>query len=435
MAYTDLLFVFGFLPLYAAASFLCADARRKNIVSLVFSAVFILWGRPIYYALIIAALFAVYAAGLLIRKNKLFWLKSAATAAAAAAVIPLAADACSNNGIGGAVSAFGMLLFLLRSALYLKEADEYAETDIITLAVYLMSFEFMAVSPVYSYRDMKDIIKSRRAGLAMLSGGIERFAAGLAAVTVLGYSLERIRTSALFAENVPYINAAAGALAAVVLVYVSVIGYSSMSEGLMLISGYRIPLSEGCFMPKSLVNSHINSLYPSLAESLEKLLNGAGSVGLAVSAAVSCIISGLALGFNAAAVAFAGIVLTAVLMQKLFEAEKSVLSGVFTCLSLAAGFIILAAGSPEGLVSWFGALNVNKYPFDIGFYLYEELGRSAVWALIAVLYISPLRPFWGRTKRGLMAENEKLYGAMRVLSVAAASALLIVSAVAMVSAV
>ena len=46
MTYTDLLFVFGLLPAYIIIVFVCRENWEKNVASLAFSLVFILWARP-----------------------------------------------------------------------------------------------------------------------------------------------------------------------------------------------------------------------------------------------------------------------------------------------------------------------------------------------------------------------------------------------------
>ena len=57
MTYTDLLFVFGLLPAYIIIVFVCRENWEKNVASLAFSLVFILWARPAYYALVVIDLF------------------------------------------------------------------------------------------------------------------------------------------------------------------------------------------------------------------------------------------------------------------------------------------------------------------------------------------------------------------------------------------
>lgn len=107
----------------------------------------------------------------------------------------------------------------------------------------------------------------------------------------------------------------------------------------------------------------------------------------AIAAASACLVSGLALGFGAGTAAFLGLALAAVMFQTLFESKKTVLSGVFTAVMLAVGFIFMANQSLSGLVGWFGAFSPGKYQFDIGYEFYEEI-KEAPFGFWRLLYTS-----------------------------------------------
>jgi len=236
--YTDLIFVFLFLPVYAVLMLALRERYEKNLAAVVMSLIFFIWGRPLYYALIFLNIFTVYAAGRLSSRSNYNVIRIAVTSLAAASTLPAAIALASDNTVKGAVSALGALLFALRCGLYLRDAEDGGERNIVNLSVYLMSFEFMAVSPVLAYSEIRDGIAERKTNLAMLSGGLERFVGGLAASAILGYSLERVRQAALFGGALPYINAIVGVIAAALEFYVIICAYLAMSEGLCLIGGY-----------------------------------------------------------------------------------------------------------------------------------------------------------------------------------------------------
>ncbi len=434
MIYTDLIFVFLFLPVYAVLMVALRERYEKNLAAVVMSVLFFVWGRPIYYALIFLNVFTVYAAGRFSSRRNYPAIKAAASALAAVSVLPAAIALASDNTVKGAVSAFGAALFALRCALYLKDAENGGEKNLLNLCVYLISFEFMAISPVLSYSEIRDGIVQRRPNLAMLSCGLERFICGLAAAVILGYSLEGVRRAALFSGAAPYINAVAGALAAALEFYVFVCAYLAMSEGLCLIGGYRIRMWDSSFTPRSLVKNHLGYAYLSLAAVLNSLFAQAGPYRLLAGLAACCAVTGLGLGFGAGAVAFVGIISAAMLMQALFESKKSVPSGIFTALAFAAGFIVLAAGSLPALGSWFGAFLPGSYDFDISYALYTELCRVWPWLIAAAVYASPLRRIAGRRVREKMSESASAYGTVRALEAVFSGCLVIVSAAAIISA-
>jgi len=432
--YTDLIFVFLFLPVYAVLMLALRDRYEKNFAAVVMSLIFFVWGRPLYYALIFLNIFTVYAAGRLSSRSDYNIIRIAVTSLAAASALPAAIALASDNTVKGAVSAFGVLLFALRCGLYLRDAEDGGERNIINLSVYLMSFEFMAISPVLAYSEIKEGIAGRKTNLAMLSGGLERFVGGLAASAILGYSLERVRQAALFGGALPYINAIVGVIAAALEFYVIVCAYLAMSDGLCLIGGYRIKMWDSSFTPRSLVKNHLGYAHLSLAAVLNSVISEKKPYVMCVWLAVLCLAVGFSLGFGAGTVAFASIIAAAMLMQALFESKKSAASGIFTAIAFLLGFIVLANGSLTALGSWFRAFLPGQYDFDISYVLYTRLHQSWIWLIIAAVYASPLRRIAERRARERMSSSEAAYGIIRTLNAVLSGVLVILSAAAMISA-
>ncbi len=432
MSYTDLIFVFCFLPIYMILSLLCSETRNKNLVSLIMSVIFIAWARPLYYALILVLIFLTYLSARLCENGRMPWLKVVAGVVTVMASLFPVISLGSLGTISGTVSAIGFILFDIRTVLYLKDSGkDGAEKNFANLSVYLISFEMMAISPVLCYSEIKDAIKERKSGLAMLSSGLERFICGLAAVTILGYPLERLRDAALFSGSLPTLNLILGIIFTAIEIYVVALGYLSMSEGLMLMSGYRIELHSGCFLPKSLMINHVGAISPTYRTASEKLTDS--PLWLILSAVGLCIVAGFALGFGAGGVALVSIVLVAILLQKFFETKKSVSAGIFTFIISIFAVILCANRSLTGFGSWIVSFG-DSYDFLISYSLWEELSRVWIYLLIAIFYISPLRPLMGVLKRKIMTENESSYGTIRVVSTVLVTLLLVISTVAMVTA-
>lgn len=434
MIYTDLIFVFVFLPIYAVLMLALREGYQKNLAAVLMLLVFFLWARPLYYALIFLNIFTVYAAGRLSTRKNYAVIRTAVSVLAAVSVLPAAIALAADNTVKGAVAAFGAALFALRCVLYLRDAEDGGEKNLLNLCVYLISFEFMAISPVLSYSEIKEGISDRRPNLAMLASGMERFCGGLAAAAVLGYSLERVRQAALFSGAVPYINALVGVLAAAVEFYVLICAYLAMSEGLCLIGGYRIKMWDSSFTPRSLVKNHLGYAYLSLAAVLNSLISQTKPYGLLAGLAVSCLVIGAGLGFGAGAAALAGIIMAAMLMQALFESKKSIASGVFTAIAFALGFVVLANGSLTALGDWFAAFSPGRYEFDISYALYVRLKDGWAWLVIAAAYASPLRRIAERWIREKMSASGAAYGLARALGAVLSGCLILISAAAMVSA-
>ena len=69
MVFSNLIFLYLFLPLCLAAYFLCRSVPAKNAVLIVFSLIFYAWGEPVYLFLMIAAAAVNWGFGLLIEKR------------------------------------------------------------------------------------------------------------------------------------------------------------------------------------------------------------------------------------------------------------------------------------------------------------------------------------------------------------------------------
>ncbi|MCD8006349.1 MAG: hypothetical protein LUF29_05175 [Oscillospiraceae bacterium] len=396
------------------------------------SVVFIAWARPLYYALILVVIFLTYLSARLCDGGRMPWLKIAAGVVTAVLSLFPIISLGSLGTVSGTVSAIGFILFDIRSVLYLKDSEsEGAEKNFVDLSVYLISFEMMAVSPILSYSEMKDAIKERKAGLAMLSSGLERFICGLAAVTVSGYPLERLRNAALFEGTLPTLNLILGVIFTAIEINVVALGYLSMSEGLLLMSGYRIELHSGCFLPKSLMIDHVGSVSPTYKTAAEKLPGS--QLALILSAVVLCVVAGYSLGFGAGGVALVSIIAVAILLQKFFETKKSVSAGVFTFIISIFAVILCANRSLTGFADWITSFG-RSYDFLISYSLWDELSRGWVYLLISIFYISPLRPMAGVLKRKIMTENESSYGTIRVVSTVLVTLLLVISTIAMATA-
>lgn len=433
MIYTDIIFIFAFLPVYLILSFALGEDYEKNLASVIMSLIFLVWGRPLYYGLIVINIFAVYITGLFSRRSWYNILMPIVIGTNWLALLPMAVSLASSNSIKGAVSSVGLMLFALRSAIYLADAETCREKSFLNLAVYLISFEFMAISPVVGYSVMKPMFEKRRTTLAMLCTGISRFAAGLAGVTVLGFSLERLRLASLFSGSTPYLNALIGIAAAAIEIYVVVCGYLSMSEGLAIMSGYRIAIWDSSFTPRSLMKNHLGYLWLSLSAELSRLFRRLPASAAAALIVVFCIAAGILLGFGAGVLSCILIIVMTMLIQGLFKSEKNIGSAVFTFTALAVGVVFVANVSLDGIINWFGAFAPGKYDFDLSYTLYSRLKDCWFWAVLGIIYSSPLKLAIQRRIRERMSANEGIYGAVRIFGAIETTLFIILSLIAVVS--
>lgn len=434
MLYTDILFVFAFLPVMLALMFILREPWERNIAVLIASLVFLCWGRQLYYALIVLPIFVVYLSGRLLKReySKSVHILGAGCALAFSllSVLSLAKD----NSLSGWVCSVGFMLFAARSLIYLNEVKNTsdAETDFLSLAVYLVSYEFMLISPLFEYSFVKENIKTRRLSLAKMAGGMEGFIFGLARVTVLGFAFERVRQAALFGEAVPWMNSLVGVLASAIEIYILFAGFSEMSHGLALMGGISLENEVASIGIRGTITQHVADFYEGGAVIIRKYLTKGKNAAWGL--VLASIIVGVCFGAGSGVCAFLGLLLLMMLLENL-SGTKTFADGVIAFIVLIIGYLLLTTGSVEGVGAFIASLDKNAYEFDISYALYSEVMRSLFWLVLGIISITPAYKWCYMLIREKMASGDKAYAAFRCLGAVAATLLLILSTVAMVSAI
>ena len=108
MVYHQLTFVFVFLPVYLIGSLLLREPQAKNLLSAGLSLVFLVWGRPVYFALIIINIFLAYLAGRLQDSKTGRRLRLAAAVLNTLSVLPGAFYLAAKNDLSGGIAAVGL---------------------------------------------------------------------------------------------------------------------------------------------------------------------------------------------------------------------------------------------------------------------------------------------------------------------------------------
>lgn len=433
MLYSDVLFVFAFLPIALAIMFILREPWEKNAAAVLLSLVFICWGRHLYYALILLPVFATYFIARQLKKSYSRGLHILAGGLAGAYSIAAIFMLGGGNTLSNAICSIGFMLFAIRNLLYLddiKNGSE-AETDFLSLAVYLMSFEFMLISPLAPYNELESGIKERKMTLAKASAGLETFIWGLFRVTVFGFAFERIREAGILADAIPWMNQVLGIIAVAIEFYIMLAGFCEMSQGLALIGGVKIINNSVSIDLRSSVSEHVSDFYESGANIIRSRLTQKGKAWQLVLVSV---VIGICFGFGAGWCAFAGLLLLAMLIEA-FSDTKTFADGIITFIVLALGYILLASASPQGLARMIGEFGSNAYEFDMSYSMFSELTRSWGWLILGILSVTPLYKWAYTLIREKMSADEKSYSAIRVVSAVATTLMLIISAVAMVSAI
>lgn len=429
MIFSDLIFVFAFLPIYFALSFSCREPWTKNFFAVAASLLFIVWGRQWYYALIIIPVFLIYLIGLLLKKRKSVLLCAVGVLPALGYTVAAAAALGRDLTLSSALLSVGVILFFQRAVSYFKEIFEGAapEKDFSALAAYLISFENMLIAPLSQYKTAEARFKTRRPALSKMTEGLGSFITGFAETAVFGLSIDKIRLAAINGEAFPWMNAICLAVSIFCEVYVISSGVLMMSRGLGLMNGLSPEGQISAFIPKRRISDHVYEMWGSLPAFVKSTLSQGNNVFGLIALPV---LTGVFLGAGAGAGAFFWIILLAIAFEQIFPYRSKVSEWLFSGFMYIAAFMVLIADSAGGIIKFFSAFDTAKYDFDITFALNDELSRSFPLLILGVLAVSPLGRLAAVAIRQKKAESIDFYCAAKVVETIFCGVLLILGVMA-----
>ena len=274
MVFSDLLFLFLFLPLNLLLQRLMPNIRGKNIVMLLFSLFFYTWGEPVYVLLLIATTFVNWAAALVMEKRRTVG-RSAKLPLIAACVVSLGTLSifkygmffCRNlQALTGLEFTIPEIALPIGISFYTFQALSYtvdvyrgevkAQRSFPTLLMYVSLFHQCIAGPIVRYSHVEQEILHRSTNTADIAAGVRRFSAGLAKKALLanpcGELADRILLTAatandlsLAVENLAALSGldslalALGVLAWSLQIYLDFSAYSDMAIGMGLMVGFH----------------------------------------------------------------------------------------------------------------------------------------------------------------------------------------------------
>jgi len=267
MVFSDLFFLFVFLPLfmlvYLSAAAIDKSLRRgdeacnrfRNIALVVFSLVFYAWGEPVYVFLMLVCVFVNYLFGRLIDSNTT-WRRGALGLAVAFNVLVLCnfkylgffADVLGDMGISVAVPAFalpiGISFYTFQSISYLVDVyrrDSVAQRRFVDLLLYVSMFPQLVAGPIVRYGTVAGEISGRRVSLRDFSEGTYRFLIGLGKKVIIANQLSELSGTLLDGDLSQMSTSAAwvGIAAFTLQIYYDFSGYSDMAIGMGRCLGFH----------------------------------------------------------------------------------------------------------------------------------------------------------------------------------------------------
>ena len=278
MVFSDLLFIFVFIPLfiifYIVANY--ADKFRvrkyqlngveikkpllfRNFILILFSILFYSWGEPVYIFLMLFAVVVNYFSGLLISYKKPgAWQKIWLIIGVGINLIILGsfkylgffASILSEIGIGIEVPEIplpiGISFYIFQSITYLvdvyrKESPE--QKNIFDLLLYIAMFPQLIAGPIVRYGNVAEEINHREVSVSDISDGSYRFFIGFGKKVIFANIFGEIATQLIGGnlDSLTALGAWVGIIAFTLQIYFDFSGYSDMAIGLGRSVGFHFP--------------------------------------------------------------------------------------------------------------------------------------------------------------------------------------------------
>ena len=275
MVFSDLFFLFAFLPAFALCYALGALIDRrlltpkntvggsptgsqtaKNLALVIFSLIFYAWGEPVYVLLMLFSVLMNYFAGLGIDRFNGTGRKWALVAGLTVNLLILGTFKYLGffvetlAGVGIHVSAptialpIGISFYTFQSISYLVDVyrrQSPVQRRFLGLLLYISMFPQLIAGPIVRYGTVAHEINDRRVTTSDLSEGVYRFLRGLGKKVILANQLSELSTQ-LLADELPSLTttgAWVGIVAFTLQIYFDFSGYSDMAIGLGRCLGFH----------------------------------------------------------------------------------------------------------------------------------------------------------------------------------------------------
>ena len=254
MVFSNLIFLYLFLPVCLIAYFFCPGIRAKNAVLILFSLIFYAWGEPVYLLLMIASAAVNWGFGLLIerRRKKLFLILALVLDLGCLAVFKYAGFFVENlNAVFGASIPVPQIALPIGISFYTFQALSYtvdvwrgdvpAQRSFAKLLLYISLFPQLIAGPIVRYSDVAAQIDDRQFDASEAFYGATRFCVGLAKKVLLADAAGKVASQILDGSLASNTTVAAwlGILLYTFEIYFDFSGYSDMAIGMGRIFGFK----------------------------------------------------------------------------------------------------------------------------------------------------------------------------------------------------
>ena len=260
MVFSDLFFLFAFIPAFAICYMLASLWRRsldvRNIILVIFSLIFYAWGEPVYVLLMLFSVLLNYLSGLAIGKTQGTSRRWALALGLVCNLLILGTFKYLGffvetlTSIGISVSAptialpIGISFYTFQSISYLIDVyrnESPVQKRFRDLLLYISMFPQLIAGPIVRYGTIAHEINNRHVTANDLADGVYRFLRGLGKKVILANQLSELSSQFLVNElnDLTTTGAWLGIAAFTLQIYFDFSGYSDMAIGLGRCLGFH----------------------------------------------------------------------------------------------------------------------------------------------------------------------------------------------------
>lgn len=260
MVFSDLFFLFAFIPAFAICYMLASLWRRsldvRNIILVIFSLIFYAWGEPVYVLLMLFSVLLNYLSGLAIGKTQGTSRRWALALGLVCNLLILGTFKYLGffvetlTSIGISVSAptialpIGISFYTFQSISYLIDVyrnESPVQKRFRDLLLYISMFPQLIAGPIVRYGTIAHEINNRHVTANDLADGVYRFLRGLGKKVILANQLSELSSQFLVNElnDLTTTGAWLGIVAFTLQIYFDFSGYSDMAIGLGRCLGFH----------------------------------------------------------------------------------------------------------------------------------------------------------------------------------------------------
>ena len=258
MSFSDLFFLYFFLPVCLLFYYLTKNIEWRNAVLLIFSLIFYAWGEPVFVLLIIFSAFVNYCIAIEAEKRRN--TKSGKLLAALALIYDIGVlvlfkytgfiieniNAVLSTAIpvpklglplGLSFYTFQIISYILDVWWEKTDAEKYFSDFLL----YVSLFPNVTCGPIVRYSDISSSLSNRVSNVSDISHGISRIIVGLAKKAIIADSLAKI-TEAFLGRDIPgssFLGCWYGIVIYSLQVYFDFSGYSDIAIGLARLFGFE----------------------------------------------------------------------------------------------------------------------------------------------------------------------------------------------------